>query len=476
MKIPRYDAQVPLTKQAPGVMVDASAYGQQARAMGDIGNVITQIGQKLNEVQIDAQVDQAKILGTQLFNQAELDASQEQWTPDYDTNNQKRIDNIRQQVTASVKNPVALQQVNQWLDLNLSNSEMKMRQYGYAKLSEIRKDQKDNLLYDNEQKILNAPDAMKSVYLMERKKIYSDAVSGGVMTKSDADLNMKKDLVELVKKQAEWDIYNDNSTDESSPILAKLKNKSQYKGLTEDVRLSLVKESTQRIYYNNQKYKREVTDSQQNKIDDLTNKFIDGQLTYQDLENERNIPQEQGGLKPSKIESFKNDLNKQVEYNLKVITSNSAKASDYVDFFGKYIDNKTDREKAMELVSRAYADGLLSREEARQLTQLKSYAADVKWQRQADSAIWGMRQFYEWMGRRSKDDKDAAMKIKNYLNGLQGSDNMEKSSIDLMEAAIRQKRLEEHTWMTKLPIEGQEGYIDGVKVKVYPDGRVENIR
>lgn len=208
MKIPTYNARLSLTKQAPGVMVDASAAGQQARAIGKTGQALFAIGEKMREVQIDVIADNAIIQATNMTRQAELEASQRAWSEDYNEINDKAIENIRQHITGSVKDPVALQKVNQWLNLNIPSSQIKMKQYGYQKMIDTAKTQVDIMLFDNTQEYLSASEKMKPIVLDKRRIIYEWAAKKGVMTNDDTKLNMRQDKGKLAERQASYDAAN----------------------------------------------------------------------------------------------------------------------------------------------------------------------------------------------------------------------------------------------------------------------------
>ena len=209
MKIPRYDAQVPLTKQAPGVMVDASAYGQQARAMGDIGNVITQFGIKLKEIRKEDEINKATISAKNLLNQAEWDAMNDTDLNDYEARYEKRLDEVRQSVIAGIQDREASVEFGNRLDLALTDSKFKIKQYYRNKtIDSARATLSDNLnILQNEYVNTNNQD-LKDQKLQQIKIHLDKAAIDGLMKREDATNSFLSIKSNLPERQAAFDAAN----------------------------------------------------------------------------------------------------------------------------------------------------------------------------------------------------------------------------------------------------------------------------
>lgn len=286
MKIPRYNAQVELTKQAPGVMVDASAAGQQARAMGEIGQVLSGIGEKMQAIKTSVQEDEGKIVATKLMNDAKFNADKEDWSPEYETNRQKEIDSIRKSTLDSVKDPQARQNVGTWLELNLAQMGGSFKYTGYNKLIQYKKDTATIAISHIQDRVVEGSFS-EEIGLKEISNILIDLEKQGFMTEPEIEIKFKEVKEDLANKQVTYDMKID-----PEGTLIRL-NKGLYENLPADKRIDFI-EKTQKIIDKKEKDTKIL--DKQNKINNETNlvfNIAEGKVNVEDIsEIEKSIKSE----------------------------------------------------------------------------------------------------------------------------------------------------------------------------------------
>lgn len=187
-------------------MVDASAAGQQARAIGDVGKGLFAIGQKMDEVRISTLTDEAKIQATQLMNEANQKAVEEAWTDSYKDNRQRDIQAIRQNVLSTVKDPRVANRVQSWLELNLAQEQARYNQYGYQKLIKHKKDTLDTNIFHLTERMAEGA-LPESIGMKEINNLLAEAIQDGILNESQALESSKKIKENISKEKAKYDMW-----------------------------------------------------------------------------------------------------------------------------------------------------------------------------------------------------------------------------------------------------------------------------
>jgi len=206
-KIPIHNRQLSLTTEPPATRVSVQEAGMQARAMGEIGNVLTQIGQKMDQVRMSTLEDEAKIQATQLTGEADLRAQQEQWSDAYEGNRQKDLDNINKTVMSSIKDPRVAQNVGAWLEMNLTKQRIANKSYGYTKLRKYQENLVDERILSMQDRIIQGKISYEegigeiASYLTQKRDL-------GIMSETDRLKSFKNIKTELVIKQIDYDSYH----------------------------------------------------------------------------------------------------------------------------------------------------------------------------------------------------------------------------------------------------------------------------
>lgn len=264
------------------------------------------------------------------------------------------------------------------------------------------------------------------------KKTIFDQVDVGVYEKAEGQKLYDKALEDIRTGRPRNAIYNDMSTqEEDSDVLKALKSPKEFPDLTHDERISLVKESQQRIFNNNQRLKRDVEVNQRGRNTDILNKLASGTLTLGDIENEYKIPEDQGGIPRKTLVSYQKGIINGVAYSLnemmeeKVSSESGADLTLRAKLVGRYnklidlyIDDKTDIWKAKEALAAAWKDGVLDPSEAQFLDTLHKDLKDIEFNRSRGKIVSAIKGIKKFLGAQpNATDEDLAVNIKQLLGG-----------------------------------------------------------
>lgn len=150
------------------------------------------------------------------------------------------------------------------------------------------------------------------------------------------------------------------------------------------------------------------------KEDDLYSRFLDETLTMGDVLSSA-TPELEGGIGPKKAEGLKTKLIKAQKTELKDIASNDGAAEDYVNLVGKMITNDVDNYNAKQVLVDAKADGIIDKDEAARLKQIKKVLTDMKWNANSgffESAVRGVK---GWFGAHNPDNKQLGVALKKLI-------------------------------------------------------------
>lgn len=261
---------------------------------------------------------------------------------------------------------------------------------------------------------------------------YDSLVKLGGMNKDEAKFLFNKDVNTANINRAEYSVYNDQATkEEDSVVLAELKKGKDgiYNYLTPGQSIDLIKKDQQRIFQNNQTFKRDLDISQNVRHDSILDKISQGTLTLKDIDNELLITPENGGVPKKTLISYQRGIERGIENDLKSITSaktaqgkltpQAVKAKKYLELIDSFVDDKVDLWKAREKMAEAFSDSILNPKELKFLDNLKNDLQDIEWNRKSGiikSTIESTKQKLKIQSNPS--DEEVALRIKQLLNGV----------------------------------------------------------
>ncbi len=301
-------------------------------------------------------------------------------------------------------------------------------------------------------------------------------VQSGIISPEDAAKKMK----DLKKTSVEYDIYNDQSTQEKdSLVLAELKKgeKGQYPDLAPDERLDLIKASQGRIYQNNQTLGTQVKDSQAQRQDNFIDKLVSGTVTLKDIDNEMAIPEDQGGMRRESLLSYQKTIRGGITTDLKRMldekdadnmpTARAEKVKMYNKLIEDFIDDKTDIWAARKQLAKAYSDGIIDPKEQQFLNNLRKNLNNIDSNRSSWPAFNNLRMFINKMKGYTATDEEIAINLKSLLGT---GDVSEQSVIKTLGDHVKSKI----PGVATFPKEGQIFFDkDGNQFTIYPDGSIK---
>lgn len=472
---PRYESKGQLTTQQPSVQAVQDNTGQVvAEAGANIGNAISQ-----NAVRWSNAVDTIQKTTAQAnFKAGMLDIENRAAVdPDYNNSDKYfkeieklRTDNLKGFASKTAETEAAIE----------FGYESKV---GQAKIQNLyRKKMVDvgqmNALKLIDAELSNPTDNSKA----NIEKVINAQVEAGIFDhKTGYDLYNKS-----VKNLVEFDVANDNATEEhQSQVLAELKKgeNGKYADVPGDVRLDLIKASQQRIFNNNQTYKRDIADSQNIRSNALIDKFAAGEATIRDIEAEESIPEESGGIKREQLYTYKKAILSGIKGNLDRMLREKTPNNDetrrardvrkYLDLIDNFIDNKVDQWKAKEMLAQAYGDGIINDKEQKFLNDMKQNLKDIEFNRSTSivaSTIRGVKDFLNFQSNAS--DEDIARNIKTLVGEIAEGKDPNASARKVISQEIVKRIPDISTYPETGKIKRDA---NGNKIRVFPDGTYEEV-
>lgn len=312
-----------------------------------------------------------------------------------------------------------------------------------------------------------------------REEIEKQRVSGiidyetaGKLYKQEQELGVKENIAK------------DTATEENqSQVLKDLRDtKGRYAFLDSKQRLELIEDSQRRIFQNNQSFKRDITDLQNERTNNLINKVVSEGLTIADIETELAIPEEKGGMKRATLLTYQraalrgieNDLNRILQEKTpdKNPTQRAIMVKKYNDLIDDFMDDKTDQWKAKELLAQAYADGIINPKEQQFLNNLKQGLKGIEWNRSTNPLVNIIKGTKEFLRKQSNaTDEVIALRMKQLVGGIISGEDPLTASKKVMSDEIKSVFPDYATY----PKEGRIKIdnASGRQYKVYPDGSWE---
>lgn len=472
---PRYQSKGDLTTQQPSVQAVTDNTGEVvAQAGAKVGGAIQE-----NTLKWSNAVDTIQKTTSQAnFKSGMLDIQQRAANdPNYNNSDQyvKEIEKLRADSLKGFSSKTAETEMAIDLDYESKVGQVSIDNLYKKKLIDVGQTSALKLI-DGE--LSNPTDSSK----INIQKIIDSQVKAGIFsTKDGYDLYNKS-----IKNLVEFDVANDTATEESqSAVLKELKKgeNGKYADVPGDVRLDLIKATQQRIFNNNQTYKRDVADSQNLRSNALIDKFASGEATLRDIEAEESIPEESGGIKREQLYSYKKSMLSGIKGNLDRMlqektpdgdtTKRSKDVRKYLDLINNFLDNKVDQWKAKEILASSYADGIINEREQKFLNDMKQNLNDIEFNRStslANTVIKGVKDFLNFQSNAS--DEDIARNIKTLVGELAEGKDPEESGKKI----ISKEAMKFFPDYSSYPEQGKEKQDkNGNRFLVFPDGTIEEI-
>lgn len=457
-KMPVYNSQGSLNTGLSAPIKEGSA--QEATATAPIVDTVSQIHDKWNQAVDTMQYTSAKAS----FETGMMDilnrASQD---PDYNGSDKyfKEIGKLKTNVLDGITNKQLQERMGFEFGVETDNTKIKVANIFNKKKLEFSLGELSRGIDALEQRRLNA------VTIQEAQKIDQDItnliqsnVSAGIITPEQG-----------YKKQKEAKINAVDFTIESNPefALQELNNPDGlFKDVPADIKIRKIKQAQDKV---NQLYDKTRDERQTNALD-LT---LSGALTQEFIDNESKIPYEKGGLRPSTLRDLKRAYNRQQEADLKIIVKNNENAKKFIDLVDKSIANKIDAQTTKDYLISAYADKVLSADEAKKINDLQNIMRQMEANHSKDSSRLpnAIKKVRYWFDRNNPSTEDLSKSLKQLLMSPDINNNPEESASQV----VRNNRLQKYPWMANLPKDGEiRTCPDGVSRRFYPDGRIEDVK
>jgi len=468
--IPTYTSQRNITSN-PGAPLRNEVDNQ---ANNNLLNTVNQISQQWSAANDVMQYTDASakygVAAADIQARAEAD-------PDFN-NTEKYVKELEKAKADSLKG-IANQQIanKAAAEFNLNNQVAAFKignQFRQKQIVHSKVQLKTNIDIEQNKKLSTSSDIEKAKSDAKIKGLIEASIASGVLDAAEADKMLREAQTDSVK----FDIYADQATDEKdSQVLKELKDPNgKYSFLPPDERLSLIKQSQDRIFNNNQTFKREVEVSQDHRTNEFILKMAEGTATFKDIDSEYAIPEEKGGMPRTILDQYQRRLQRGVESDLNQIlqekdtdkdpTKRAKLAKEYNDLIEYYLDDKTDQWKAKEALAKGLADGLIDPQEQKILYPLKNSLKDIQFNRSTSPVDWAIKSVKEMMGASNASDEEIAIRIKQLVNGIGEGKSPQQMSGEIMS----QEMLKNFPDIESYPEKGVE-YLneDGRKYIVFPN-------
>jgi hypothetical protein len=222
---------------------------------------------------------------------------------------------------------------------------------------------------------------------------------------------------------------------------------------------------------------------QETRSDAVMDKVNAGNLTFKDIEDQWQIPEEKGGIKKEVLLRYKGALESRIEKDLKfitgqkekrgkkdVLTSTSKDAIKVLNLITEVVEPDIDKWKAREHIADIYADGLITGPEASFLHSLTKSANDIKFNRASGKFNAAIKFIKNKLNRNNATDAEIAIGIKALINSTIGGVDIDEGA----KAAVFNHAKETNPYVSDSSEKGtlMRDSFGNVAI-VYPDGRTE---
>ena len=233
------------TREAPAVKIDPSALTAQDRAISQFGSTLTGVSENFIRAKSDQEYAQAKIAGYKQLAQLESDSLKDNDFQNFEPKYSKRMQQIQQNISKTIRNPIAKQQFQQDFEIKSTYSFHDIMASGRKRFVEYDKDLMSQEVVTAKKRYFTAlTTGEKQDAKDELARIFSRRVENNLLTDTEADAFRQKEMVDLVEGQADQDILGD-------PVYALTElqkgEKGAYKGLDRKKRLDLIDSAESQI-------------------------------------------------------------------------------------------------------------------------------------------------------------------------------------------------------------------------------------
>lgn len=419
---PRYQSKGQLTTQQPSVQAAEDTSGEIISKVGEVGKVAQDATLRLSNAYDSMQKTQASLNFRKAVaeEQSKFLSIPNPTAEDLNKTNaaiqKSKETNLRgfSSKTAETETAMNFDYQSQISSIQLNDYYQKKNlEKDYLNTQELIDLEISNPSNDTISNIKKITDGKKAIYgEKEANKLYKDSVH----------------------TFGQFAVANDTADQEAnSEVLAELKkgDKGKFSEIQPDDRLSLIKASQQRIFNNNQTYKRDVADSQNIRSNALIDKFAAGEATLKDIEAELAVPEESGGIKRTQLLTYQRALTSGIKGDLdrmlrektpdKDPTKRAQSVKKYLDLIDNFIDNTSDQWKAKEMLAESFEDGIINSKEQQFLNGMKQNLKDIEFNRSTSlvaSSIKGLKKFFGAQSNAS--DEDIARNIKTLVGDVSG--------------------------------------------------------
>jgi hypothetical protein len=250
--------------------------------------------------------------------------------------------------------------------------------------------------------------------ILERDLKIKEAIEAHYIDPGDA-VKMQD---ELNKKWSKAQVEHDISVDPS--IAKEILEANQYPGISEDVRVDLLKSANATIKAVSAKT-----------YDELNEKLFEKSLTLEEVSAAMPVI---GGVKAKTLQRA---LITQQNQELTPLKKDNDSASQYVDLVDKLVDDQFDNYNLKEQLLSVFADGVLDEEEAKTMKTIKQKLKDLKFNRESGIFVNSIKQIKSWFGRNNPEDPAIMDSLRHIIGYGGGIDKNEEEMKTVTDSLIR---------------------------------------
>lgn len=468
-QFPRYQSKEQINIQAPSVAAPQETDAQMMEQAGKVGGVVQDAALKWSNAVDTIQ----KTTATANFKSGMLDiTSRAQNDPNYNNSEQyfKEIEKLKADSLKGFSSKAAEAEASINFDYDGKVGQIQIQNLYKKKMIEVGQISTMKLI---DAEISNPNKDSFS----EINRILNDQIKAGIYSREEAYKVYKASI----KTIGAFDVANDPADqEENSAVLAELRKgeKGKYAQIPADDRLDLIKATQQRIFNNNQTYKRDVQDASNARSNSLIEKIAGGEASIKDIEAELSIPEQTGGIKRSQLLTYKRALVSGVKGDLDRMlrektpdnepTKRAKDVKSYLDLIDNFVDDNTDQLISKEMLATAFEDGIVNSKEQQFLNGMKQNLKDIQFNRRTDivaSSIKNLKSFFKLQTNSS--DEDIARNIKTLIGDIQEGGSPDASLRKIMQKEVLRRVPD----IASYPKTGKlKRDANGNIIRLFPDG------
>lgn len=208
--IPTYTAKGRLTTEAPGVRIPAGGLGREWGAVSELGGALFKLGEKMRGIRREEEKSQAFIESTKRLKELEHEASQDTEVQGWDERYEKRLQDIRSEVSETIKDQRVKAKFQQEFDFRSLSTQYNIKKFGVRRLVDQRKASLAQELEDEQTGIFNATTPLERQARTDKiGTLLQDRAKEGIITYVEAGRMFREIKEDLPIQQAKWDADRD---------------------------------------------------------------------------------------------------------------------------------------------------------------------------------------------------------------------------------------------------------------------------